>query len=582
VKLGFRLKLFLVSLGLTMLAFIGADVWLAPSFEQQLIAASEKDARALLGVMALAASSSGISLDDRVAWQAFARDLGQRAQVPVTIVRADGDLLGDSAAQLNSPPARSVYGDRAEIRAALEGGGPAEGHDEQMRYLAVAFRRDEKVAGVVRLAFSDAALEAQNDRVERLVLIESGAACAVAIVLWLAAAHWLVRVLRTLTAKARKMASGDLDVRTGIRGGDEFAELGDVLDQLAGNLSRAIHDLRDERDLQIAILDGMNEGVLVLDREGKIRRHNPAIRSMLLLPSDALGHPLADFVDRAKVEDILAGAGTRNDPFEIELGGLQPRRLLVGAATLPGDPASLVLVCRDVTEVRRLETLRRDFVANVSHELRTPVAAIRSAADTLGGAATRRPEAAGRFIEMVGRNAERLQRIIDNLLELSRIESKQLVLHREPIDLAPLVDHVLAFFRERAEQRGVVLAAEVPETARIESDARALEIVLTNLVDNAVKYCARAAVRVSFDAGDGRAELRVSDTGPGISEEHLPRLFERFYRVDASRSRELGGTGLGLSIVKHLVDAMGGAVSVTSEPGGGTTFLVCLPVRTEP
>jgi two-component system phosphate regulon sensor histidine kinase PhoR len=218
--------------------------------------------------------------------------------------------------------------------------------------------------------------------------------------------------------------------------------------------------------------------------------------------------------------------------------------------------------------------MRRDFVANVSHELRTPVTSIRSAAETLIDGAANDPAASQAFIGIIDRNAQRLQQLVEDLLDLSRIESRGFRLSLEPVDLKPLFSQVLGLFRERASKKNVLLeercAGDVP---KVRSDRRALEHVLTNLIDNAVKYAgAGSHVWVSVATSAEVVTVSVGDNGPGIDERHLPRIFERFYRVDAGRSREVGGTGLGLSIVKHLVEAMGGTVSVESKLNHGTTF----------
>jgi two-component system phosphate regulon sensor histidine kinase PhoR len=232
-----------------------------------------------------------------------------------------------------------------------------------------------------------------------------------------------------------------------------------------------------------------------------------------------------------------------------------------------------------VTDLRRLESLRRDFVANVSHELRTPVAALLSAAETLRAGALSDPPAATKFLDIVERNARRLQNLIEDLLELSKLDAQKYKPKKERIDLPSLFALVTGPLRERAERKAVRLMTRVaPKTPPLEADARALEQVLVNLVDNAVKYCPGAAtITISAEPGEHGVRLSVADTGPGIEAKHLPRLFERFYRVDAGRSRELGGTGLGLSIVKHLVEAMGGEVGVESTVGRGSTFTVDLP-----
>jgi two-component system phosphate regulon sensor histidine kinase PhoR len=236
----------------------------------------------------------------------------------------------------------------------------------------------------------------------------------------------------------------------------------------------------------------------------------------------------------------------------------------------------VLLLLRDVTEARRAEATRRDFVANASHELRTPIAAIRAAAETLLSGAVDDPAAARRFVDIVARHAERLSRLTQDLLDLSRLESRQWRFDIAPADAGALARQVADLFGGAAREKGLALATEVPPGTTVRADARALEQVLVNLVENAIKYTAEGSVTLRA-ARDGEAwVVSVEDTGPGIERHHLPRIFERFYRVDAGRSRDQGGTGLGLAIVKHLAQGMGGDVSVESD-SGGTRFRVRLP-----
>jgi len=407
---------------------------------------------------------------------------------------------------------------------------------------------------------------------------------ALLVVLWTTTrlAGRIGEALTALGEAARKMTEGDLGVRSRFAGDDDIASLGHALDRLAGGLATSLGRLRAERDLQSRILEAMQEGVVVVDRDGRIVLINPALRAMLLLGADAVGKLLIETVRHAQLEELLAAAredGSESTRLEIDVPGLKPRRLMLHAAPLSGDDEGVLVVFVDVTDLRRLESLRREFVANASHELRTPIAAVRSATETLRSGALEDPVAAVRFVDIIERNAQRLQSLLEDMLELSKLESNEFKLKRERVELGSVVPIVLALFRERAEKKSVRLGSELARApAAVEGDARALEHVLSNLVDNAVKYCpAGTRVLVSAAAAGDRIHLVVSDTGPGIAAEHVPRVFERFYRVDAGRSRDLGGTGLGLSIVKHMVEAMRGKVWVESEVGRGSTFTVSLP-----
>jgi two-component system phosphate regulon sensor histidine kinase PhoR len=416
----------------------------------------------------------------------------------------------------------------------------------------------------------------------RAILVVGGLVALLAAVLMSSAAVVLVsRALRRVTAIARRMSAGDLDVRSRLDTRDEVGDLGRALDHLAENLSRSLRELRDDRDLLGRILEAMREGVLVLDSERRILLFNGSLREMLLLDTAALGRPAIEVVRNAELQILVDAAIAGQEPVtgEIEVAGLRPRRLLVHATRLLGEPRCVLVVLFDVTEVRRLETVRKDFVANVSHELRTPIAAVMSAAETLRTAAQSDPAAAGSFVAMIERNARRLGDLVQDLLELSRIESKEFRLTTDTFDLAGVVARAMGFHEERATEKRMRMTATLPTALpAVRGDATALERVLSNLIDNAIKYCPEgASVVVTAEELGGKLRVTVSDDGPGIEFRHLPRLFERFYRCDAGRSRAMGGTGLGLSIVKHLVEAMGGTVEVESSPGQGARFSFTVP-----
>jgi len=445
-----------------------------------------------------------------------------------------------------------------------------------MLYMAEPFQRAGEQRGVARVALSLASVDRAVADLQRLAAFAALLAIGLAVVLSSAAAQLVWRDAHALTEAARRMAAGDLATRIRRSSQDELGELGRALDQLAASLSSTLSELKAERDRVSGILSGMQEGVLLLDRDGRVALVNPALCEMLLLPSDAQGKTPLEVIRHAELKGLLDEVVEHDEAHsrEIDLGGLKPRRLLVRAAPLAGEQGGTLAVFVDVTDMRRLETMRRDFVANVSHELRTPVTAIRSAAETLDTALEKDPEASRRFLQIIERNAERLRELVEDLLDLSRIESQKYNLSFTALDLETVTSHVLGLFRERAEKKQIKLSAELSaKLPEVFADAKALDHVLTNLVDNAVKYCP-SGTTVSVRAREEAEVVRVvvADDGSGIEPRHLPRLFERFYRVDAGRSRELGGTGLGLSIVKHLVEAMGGSARVESQLGVGTEF----------
>jgi two-component system phosphate regulon sensor histidine kinase PhoR len=581
LRFGIRAKLFLISLGLIVVSVIIGYAYSSRELERRMTDEIESELRVRARLVADRARNTTVPFDDQARWSQIASELAEHSDSRVTLIQKDGRVIADSDVSDAQLASVENHHDRPEVRAALQG---QPGRDvrssatvgRRMLYVAEPVVLDGNVIGAARVAMPLARLDAAVASLGRLTGIAALLAIAAAIVLSTIAAEVASRTARSLTATARRMAAGDLSTHEGEHGQDEFGELGRALDRLARDLSTTLDTLRSERDRMSGILSGMPEGVLLLDDKGRVALVNPALREMMLLPSGARGKSPLEVIRHAELKELLDEAIETHEPAsrEIEIGGIKPRRLLVRASPLEGDTPGVLAVFMDVTEMRRLETMRRDFVANVSHELRTPVTAIRSAAETLELALEQDPDAAKRFVDIIDRNAERLRGLVEDLLDLSRIESREFKLAMEPLNLNQVVSHVLGLFRERAEKKGIRMHEDVPsDLGPARADRRALEHVLTNLVDNAVKYCARGAdVRVTARCEDRLLRVVVADTGPGVEERHLPRLFERFYRVDAGRSRELGGTGLGLSIVKHLVEAMGGRVSVESTLGKGTSF----------
>jgi two-component system phosphate regulon sensor histidine kinase PhoR len=582
LRLGVRTKLFLISFGLIVVTGIVSYYYLRSTLTDRLVERVSSDLTVRAELVASRVEATDLPERDIRSWDGLAGELGKLSGARVTLMALDGSVLGDSDVATEAIERVQNHAMRPEVlEAKANGSGVARRFSttvgREMLYVARRLDHgDPDGIAVARTALPLVEVDKAVAALRSTLTVAALLALAVALVMSSLAAQLASRGARALTAAARRMARGDLDTRVRHAGTDEFAELGAALDSLAENLSNTLADLKSERDRLSGILSGMQEGVLFLDHSGRVVLVNPALREMLLLGSEAIGKTLLELVRHAELKDLLDEAQRSRKTLtrEIEIGGLKPRRLLVRASQLEGAESGVVAVFVDVTEMRRLESMRRDFVANVSHELRTPVTAIRSAAETLESALADDPSAAAQFVAIIDRNAERLRGLVEDLLDLSRIESREYRLQLEALDLNQVFFHVVSLFSDRADKKRMRLGHDTPPgTTWVRADRRALEHVLTNLIDNAVKYCPEGArIRLTAEAGSESVRVLVEDSGQGIEPRHLPRLFERFYRVDAGRSRELGGTGLGLSIVKHLVESMGGNVSVESTPGKGTVF----------
>ena len=575
----------MLALVVVVVSAVLANIELRPVFEAHLMSNLEREVAGRAQLVAALAEARRPPATDAEALGRLAKELALEAHGSVELLRADGSAIASSE---GSPPllSRAHEPDFVAARAAARGqSSPGFLVEGRSLYSAARFQLPDGSEAVARVSGS---LRGVDQALAEFRVFLIGAALLLFALLSVAASlmeRFTARGLGALNEVARRMVAGDLDARSGMEGESELPELGRTLDKLARGLSSSLQDLRAERDRMAGILEGMQEGVILLDSKRRIVVLNPALREMLLLPADPIGKPLLEVVRNAELRDLFDAAASDDEPTtqEVEIGNIKPRRLLARVARMPGEQRQFVAVFVDVTEVRRLESMRKDFVANVSHELRTPVTAIRSAAETLIDGAADDPVAATAFIGIIDRNAQRLQQLVEDLLDLSRIEARGFRLSFEAIELKPIFSQVLGLFRERASKKNVSLEERtLGELPKVRADRRAMEHVLTNLIDNAVKYCGPGThvwlgVTLSSDA----VTVSVGDDGPGIDERHLPRVFERFYRVDAGRSREVGGTGLGLSIVKHLVEAMGGSVSVASKLNQGTTFSFTLK-RSEP
>jgi two-component system, OmpR family, phosphate regulon sensor histidine kinase PhoR len=398
-------------------------------------------------------------------------------------------------------------------------------------------------------------------------------ALAVAAAIAFLFARAVTRPIIELRDVARALAAGDLTRRPALGAPGEVGDLAIALHRLAEQLSARLSALEEEESLLTALLDSLNEGVLAIDARQRVVRIN-AIGRRLLRVRDQVPFSL-DHLPRERVLREAVGAaiaGTTTESIETFIDG---RNLALAARPLARGGAVLALL--DLTPTRRLETVRRDFVANVSHELRTPLTVVGGFAETLtdeGLPAAQRKQ----FAETILTNTRRMQRIVDDLLDLSRIESGGWVPNPQAVDVASVAAEATARAKTVGDSKSVALDIEIDEDAKIAyADPTALRQVLTNLAENAIRHTPTGRVTVFTSREENGVWVGVRDTGIGIAAEHLPRIFERFYRADRARSRDEGGTGLGLAIVRHLVEAHGGSVKAESQPGRGTTVSAFFP-----
>ncbi len=591
---GFTPKLRLATFWPALAAVVTASalLWaLLPGLFAENAARQLRETLAILAPVTAAEIAAARSPADLEGW---ARELSGGSALRLTVIAADGRVLADSARTPEELARMENHSGRPEVAEARAGGFGSSVRQSATTGRTYVYAAQPLSAGgrayFLRLAQPLDEIQALRGRLAAAMALAALAAAAAVLVLSLWIDRRLFQPLSRLAAGAAELARGDYGHRLPLPDEDELARLGAALNRLAGTVERQLAAMGHERDHLKAILASMSEGVLVVGADGRALLANPAFRRLFELSGEVAGRAMLEIARQPELERVVETTLRSGGPqhAEIELRGVERRCLELVAGPLPAereDGASAegaVVVVRDTTEFNRLIEMRRDFVANVSHELKTPLAAIRGYAETLRDGALAEPATAARFTERILRQCKRLQALLDDLLTLSRLESLERAPQREPVDLAAIVQRAVDLMAETAEEKRVevkVEAQEVPPIPRLAGDAEGLERLIVNLLDNGIKYNRlQGRVTLRLKTEGGQVVLEVADTGIGIPQDALGRIFERFYRVDKGRSREDGGTGLGLAIVKHVVQAHGGAVDVESRLGQGSTFRVRLPL----
>ncbi len=518
---------------------------------------------------------------------------GEASATRITVILRSGRVVGDS---MEDPGRMDNHRDRPEIvdartRAMGSSTRYSRTLDRKMMYVAVPVKKVDRLIGYIRTSIGVETIDIALKAVRLRIALSALAIALFGAILSFLAARRIAGPIKEIEKGAQCFARGELDCRVPVSHLTEIGSLSETLNQMAGELQDRIQTITAQRNELEAVLSSMVEGVLAVDMDERIMTMNHAAGRFFGCRAEAVvGRTIQEVVRNTEIQRFVREALASEVRVERDIALFSDGERILDAHATPFKGAGerrggTLIVLEDVTRLRRLENIRKDFVANVSHEIKTPVTAIKGFVETLRDGAMKNPEDAARFLGIIEKHVDRLESIIEDLLSLSRIEQEE---EKETLLIAPhpirdVLVSALQVCQVKANQKNVTISLSCKEDLKAEINATLLEQAVVNLLDNAIKYShVDSEIRVSAGQADTRnmnqgIQIQVRDQGIGIEKQHLPRLFERFYRVDKARSRKLGGTGLGLAIVKHIVQVHRGRIDVVSVPGKGSTFTIFLP-----
>lgn len=499
----------------------------------------------------------------------------------VTIIASDGKVLGDSDADSS---VMENHANRPEIQAAaLSGTGfdirKSETLGTNLLYAAASVVKDGNRAGFIRLSVPLANIDKMIRTLQFKLISVIGLSLLIAGLILIRQIHHIRNIARQVRDYAASLTAGSLDKRLFLHSSGEFEEIADSLNNMASSLQKEIESLRSETAKLEAALLGISDSVLLLDQYGRVVLANKMFLDMFEAGDNIVGKPFLEIIRNHQLSDMVREAHERRVPSSAEIDIIFPKQISLQATVLPiiqGNKdedryQGTLIALHDITQLKKLEAARKDFVANVSHEIKTPITAIQGFAETLLEGGLDDPGYAIKFMETIKANSMRINNLVDDLMTISKIELGVIRVEKTEVVFEDAAEAVLAMLRDKAVKKGLSISVSIPQTmSTIYADRNRLIQILTNLVDNAIKFTETGGVAFGLIDEKGQPVIFVEDTGIGIEEKHLSRLGERFYRVDTARSRSMGGTGLGLAIVKHLVKAHGWDVKIISKPGKGT------------
>ncbi len=515
--------------------------------------------------------------------------LGRKIETRLTVINIDGTVIADSS---TNPAGMDNHGTRPEVVAARTlGRGTATRFSdtlgEKRMYLALPVQHERHIVGYARTSLSLAEIDKRVNDVRIAVLKGAGLVAVAALLLGLFAARHFIRPIVSMTRVAESMSDGNYDQRLPATRQDEIGTLAKGLNRLAASCRDRLKEIDTDRNKLAAILSGMVDGVIAIGKDERVVHMNEAAGRLLgIVPEEAIGKPIWEITRFQELcqmlRDALGDGNTLQKDMELANSARDQSVEIHGSPLHDGQGAIVgaVVVLHDTSELHRLEMVRRDFVASASHELKTPITAIRALVETLIDDKELPASKRDRFLDKIRDQSVRLSSLVTDLLTLSRLESEGRNVEQIGFDLRHVCLDSAKALLPMAEERGITLETKVPALPiEVLGDEEAVGQIITNLLDNAIKYTTcKGRVWLRAKRQDGMAIIDVQDTGIGICVQDQDRVFERFYRVDKARSRELGGTGLGLSIVKHIALVHGGRVTLESSPGTGSTFRVFLPL----
>ncbi|RJQ67971.1 MAG: HAMP domain-containing histidine kinase [Desulfobacteraceae bacterium] len=516
----------------------------------------------------------------------FSKQTVMNIPIRLTIVLPDGTVAADSE---TDPLKMENHGDRPEIRQAFKGdvGTDQRFSDtlgQQMMYLAWPLRTDP-VPGVLRVSIALTAIEQSLRALQWRLFLGAMVIAGLAALVCLMISRRISRPLEIMRLSAARFAKGDLAHRLAAPATEELAALAQAMNQMAQELEQRMAAIVQQRNESEAVFSSMAEGVVALDQDERILRVNAAARSLFNGESGQLeGRSIQELVRNRELHEMVRTTLIQGITARADIAIHRTREHILNIHCTPlansaGQRMGALLVVNDVTQLRRLETMRSDFAANVSHEIKTPLTAIQGFVETLVQGMVTDPQEAQRFLQIISKHVRRLSAIVDDLMQLARLEQgdREQPLKPESASIHQLLQAAIQVCRPAGEQKGIAIHLACPQELTAHMDTALMEQAAVNLLDNAIKYSPENShIQVTVQVAE-QIRIDVRDEGIGIAQKHLPRLFERFYRVDENRSRRLGGTGLGLAIVKHIVQVHGGRVTVESVEGQGSTFSIHLP-----